>query len=544
MEPPDLDVQGTRYLMQSVSVITRGPESQRQRVGNNYQSSLNKPDQFKTKLKYFEEEFNVDVKVNNVSIQPDLRIVYYDSDGTMKIKMDDEAFSCAYYQGSVESDEGNTSKVVLSLCGEEMEGSMYFSERHFHIRPVKDTRNISQVATKEQYMGQLRDEYQRTNAKGNTSNLVEEEKNKVVMTLGPHYILLGEPFNQTDQTYDYIRMDNDTHSFSQKRRTRRSNRLLSETKYVELVLVNSMNEFTWLGSKIENNIKRMKQITNYMDSVYKPQNIRICLREIEIWNKGDKIAMPNNFNTRLMNFLNYRKNVISRRISNDNAMLVFSDDLPGTTIGMAPLSRMCTYEASASANQETNKDYSAIAGTMAHEMGHNFGMSHDGAGCACADRKSARKYCIMAAFAQFPVSTLFSSCSVNYLNTFLSSDVPQCLLNKPGYQILRPDIETKCGNNEIDPGEECDCGLPDFCTNKCCDAKTCKLVTGANCYAGKCCDESCRIKPNGTVCRNYKDECDLPEKCNGTSPVCPEDLYKSDGTHCTGGLYCYRGQCR
>lgn len=45
-----------------------------------------------------------------------------------------------------------------------------------------------------------------------------------------------------------------------------------------------------------------------------------------------------------------------------------------------------------------------------------------------------------------------------------------------------------CGNSFVEDGEECDCGLPEKCTNNCCDPVTCKLRGNATCATGACCD--------------------------------------------------------
>lgn len=52
-----------------------------------------------------------------------------------------------------------------------------------------------------------------------------------------------------------------------------------------------------------------------------------------------------------------------------------------------------------------------------------------------------------------------------------------------------------CGNGFVESGEECDCGLPENCDNKCCNPSTCKLKSNSECATGKCCDLStCRIR--------------------------------------------------
>lgn len=45
-----------------------------------------------------------------------------------------------------------------------------------------------------------------------------------------------------------------------------------------------------------------------------------------------------------------------------------------------------------------------------------------------------------------------------------------------------------CGNNFVEPGEQCDCGLKENCKNPCCNPETCMLFANATCATGKCCD--------------------------------------------------------
>jgi len=42
-----------------------------------------------------------------------------------------------------------------------------------------------------------------------------------------------------------------------------------------------------------------------------------------------------------------------------------------------------------------------------------------------------------------------------------------------------------------------------------------------------------QLKPEATECRASKGQCDLPEYCNGTDPLCPSDVYLSSNDTCT-----------
>ncbi|NXH20353.1 ADA28 protein, partial [Bucco capensis] len=211
-------------------------------------------------------------------------------------------------------------------------------------------------------------------------------------------------------------------------------------------------------------------------------------------------------------------------------------DLEGTTIGLAFLRSICSDNFSAGIIQDHNRNEIAVAATMAHEMGHNLGMSHDTKECTCD-----APVCIMTDTVSSIIPEKFSSCSLQSFEAYMMSDMPKCLTNIPDRgSIVAP---ASCGNGFVEKGEECDCGTPEECTNECCDPESCKLTEGSSCAYGECC-ENCQYRKAGAVCRAVKDDCDLAEMCTGSSAHCPEDRFRVNGHPCNYGEgYCYLGTC-
>uniref|UniRef100_A0A7N8XET0 ADAM metallopeptidase domain 19a n=1 Tax=Mastacembelus armatus TaxID=205130 RepID=A0A7N8XET0_9TELE len=284
---------------------------------------------------------------------------------------------------------------------------------------------------------------------------------------------------------------------------------------------------------------RIMEIANYVDKFYRALNIRVPLIGLEVWTDRDQCIITEEPNATLWSFLQWRQKLKSRK-KHDNAQLLTGIIFKGTTIGMAPLEGMCSLENSGGINVDHSELSIGAAATMAHEIGHNFGMSHDHDGC-CVEATAEQGGCVMAAATGHPFPRVFSHCSKRDLDSYFQKGGGMCLYNMPNMKDLVGG--KKCGNGFVEDGEECDCGEPDECTNDCCNANNCTLKEEAQCAHGVCC-EGCKLKQAGTMCRGPAGACDLPEYCTGASPYCPANVYLLDGSSCQYGLaYCYNGMC-
>ncbi|VTJ70324.1 Hypothetical predicted protein [Marmota monax] len=313
--------------------------------------------------------------------------------------------------------------------------------------------------------------------------------------------------------------------------------LSRDTRYVELYVVTDSKEFQQLGSR-EAVRRRVLEVVNHVDKFYQELNFRVVLVGLEIWSR-DKVPISPHANITLENFLSWRAQDLIGRHPHDNVQLITGVDFTGTTVGLAQVSALCS-RASGAVNQDHSQNPIGVASTMAHELGHNLGMNHDEnvQGCYCPVPREGGG-CIMAASIGSKFPRTFSRCSRTDLEMFLEKPQTGCLANAPDPDRLVGG--PVCGNMFVERGEQCDCGTPQDCQNRCCNATTCQLAEGAKCAHGTCCHE-CRVKPAGEPCRPQRDQCDLEEFCDGRSPACPEDVFQENGTPCPGG-YCFNGHC-
>lgn len=309
----------------------------------------------------------------------------------------------------------------------------------------------------------------------------------------------------------------------------------------------------------EDALKQIISDWNQASNVYETTfNIALGIAEVNIqttcdtsggksWNRV--CSSSYNIANRLSDFSRWRG------AQNDQLGLwhLMTECASGSTVGIAWLNMVCQRSAT---TQNELGGTSYVSGTavssaspnewlvVAHEIGHNFGAIHDctsrncascsGSSCNCAqcDGCSCNSQFIMNPEADIK-GDAFSPPSIRTIcekNPILAT-----CLEDPGSRTTI--TGNQCGNGVKEPGEECDCGPEDDrdpeCV-KCCIASECKLKPEAKCSDSndECCQE-CQPKPAGTVCRSPRGVCDIEEKCDGNSGICPKDKFLPDLKECT-----------
>ncbi|KAK2837875.1 hypothetical protein Q5P01_015087 [Channa striata] len=225
----------------------------------------------------------------------------------------------------------------------------------------------------------------------------------------------------------------------------RKQRSVSRERWVETLVVADSKLIEYHGS--DNVEAYIFTIMNMVAGIFHDASIGnaihvILVRLILLQGEEKGLKIVHHADTTLASFCAWQKNLNphsdTHPAHHDLAVLVTRKDIctgmnqPCETLGLSHLSGMCQPHRSCNINEDTGLP---VAFTIAHEMGHSFGIHHDGQGNDC--EHVGRQPFIMSRQLIYDSSPLtWSSCSKEYITRFLDRGWGSCLDDRPSKRDL------------------------------------------------------------------------------------------------------------